>query len=92
MGILNFKHKGLAELFVHGETNKLGARYIKNAFRILGYLDHLRDIESAKNVKDFHALKGKRKDTYSMHVTGNYCITFKWNWHDVYDVYFEDYH
>lgn len=50
------------------------------------------DLKDCEGVKDFHELKGERKGTFSMHVTGNYCITFKWDGTDVYDVEFEDYH
>jgi len=42
--------------------------------------------------KNFHRLKGSRKDTYAMHVGGNYVIIFKWDGKAVYDVNFEDYH
>lgn len=58
-------------------------------------MDHLAAINHLKdcyNVKGFHALKGDRKGSYSMHVSGNYCITFKWIDGDVADVNYEDYH
>ncbi len=92
MSIVSFKHKGLAEVLAQGESRKVGSRYVKNVAAILDYLDQVTSIEDCKDVKDFHELKGKRKGTYSMHVTGNYCITFKWDGHDMYDVNFEDYH
>jgi toxin HigB-1 len=92
MGIVNCKHKGLEDLFVKGTSNRIGERYHKNAVFILDFLHAITDIKECLGVKDFHALKGKRKDTYSMHVTGNYCITFKWDGENVYDLNFEDYH
>ena len=92
MGIRNCKHKGLKELYVKGETTKIGARYFKNTWFILDLLDNLVDIKDCEGIKGFHELKGKRKGTYSLHVTGNYCITFKWDGEHVYDLDFEDYH
>lgn len=55
-------------------------------------LDDLEDIKDCVGIKDFHELKGSRKGIYSIHVTGNYCITFKWDGEHAYDLDFEDYH
>ena len=41
---------------------------------------------------DFHSLKGDRKDTYSVHVNGPWCITFAFADGDAKDVDFEQYH
>lgn len=92
MGIRNCRHKGLKELYSTEHTTKIGARYIDNVWVILDLLEDLADINDCKGTKNFHELKGARKGTYSMHVTGNYCITFKWDGHDAYDLNFEDYH
>jgi len=92
MGIRDCRHKGLKELYICGHTAKIGVRYLKNVRLILDLLDELVDIKDCNEIKDFHALKGDRKGTYSMHVTGNYCITFKWDGEHVYDLDFEDYH
>ncbi len=92
MGIRNCRHKGLQELFVSGRSARLGVRYAKNALRILDVLNRMQDPQDCAGLKDFHELKGNRKGTYSMHVTGNYCITFKWDGRDAYDLNFEDYH
>ena len=40
---------------------------------------------------DFHALKGKPK-RYSVHVNGNWCITWEWQEPDAVAVDYEDYH
>ncbi len=74
--IRDCRHKGLKELFTEGHTSKLGVRYAKNASFILDYLDGIVKLDDCIGVKNFHELKGRRKGTYSMHVTGNYCITF----------------
>ena len=92
MGIRSCRHKGLEELFVHGRTKHIGSRYHTNVLRILDHLAAITDLADCEGVKDFHELKGSRDGTYSMHVSGNYCITFKWSGQDVFDVDFEDYH
>lgn len=40
---------------------------------------------------DFHALKGKPK-RYSVHVSGNWCLTFEWRDGGPARVNLEDYH
>ena len=59
---------------------------------ILDHLDAIVVPEDCIGVRDFHQLKGKRKGTYAMSVSGNYRITFRWDDGDVVDVDFEDYH
>ena len=92
MGIRDFRHKGLKELYSNGHASRIGERYHKNTSFILDYLSDIDDIIDCKGVKNFHELKGRRQGTYSMHVTGNYRITFKWDGQDIYDLDFEDYH
>ena len=92
MGIRSFRHKGLKELYTTGATRKIGVRYHKNIWIILDLLDGLVAIKDCEGSKDFHELKGDRKGTYSLHVTGNYCLTFKWDGEESYDLDFEDYH
>lgn len=92
MTIGSFKHKGLKELFERGTSAKLGARYAKNALTMLEYMDFAVSLDDFRGFKDFHALKGERKGTYSLHVTGNYCITFYWQNEAAFDIDFEDYH
>ena len=92
MPIQSFSHKGIKQLFETGKSAKIGKVYRKNALMILDFLDSIAKISDCHGVKDFHELKKQRPGTYSMHVSGNWCITFKWDGKDVYDVDFEDYH
>lgn len=92
MSIQNFLHKGLKDLFENGRFAKIGKRYATKALQIMDFLDAVADIDDCAGVQDFHELKGREKGTYSMHVNGNYCITFKWNGQHVYDLDFVDYH
>jgi proteic killer suppression protein len=92
MAIKTFKHKGLKQLFEIDRTAKIGKEYHKTATMILDLLDNIVDINDCVGVKNFHELKKQRPGTYSMHVTGNWCITFRWDGQDIHDVDFEDYH
>lgn len=92
MPIKSFKHKGLKELFETGKSSKIGIKFVKRCLRIMDFLWGIADLKDCNGVYDFHPLTGNRKGTYSMHVNGNYCITFKWKEPDVYDLDFDDYH
>ncbi len=41
---------------------------------------------------DFHGLTGDRKGTYTVHVNGPWCVTFRWDGQDAVDVNLENYH
>ncbi len=92
MAIASFKHKGLKQLYLEGKSSKVAPKLQANALLILDYLNQIKALEDLAGVKDFHALKGNRKGTYSMHVNGNYCITFGYDGSDVVQVNLEDYH
>lgn len=92
MAIASFRHKGLQELFVSGRTSRIGTSYHKPSILILDHLDAVADLADLRNVRKFHALKGREAGRYSMWVSGNYRITFGWRDGRVIEVDFEDYH
>jgi len=56
-------------------------------------------LETAENLEDMdlpglglHQLKGNRKGTWAVKVSGNWRITFKIQSGDAFDVNYEDYH
>ena len=92
IGADGFKHKGLADLFAGGRTRRIGAGYHRNVLLVLDFLNAATGPSDCRGVKDFHQLRGARRGTYSMHVTGNYCITFRFDGEFFVDLDFEDYH
>ncbi len=92
MAIRNFRHEGLEELFEKGATGKIGRRFHKRLIQLMDILDAAVAIQDLVGVSDFHTLKGDRKDEHSMHVNGNWVITFKFESGEVLDLGFEDYH
>ena len=90
--IRNFKHKGLKELFETGKSRRVTSDLQSRAIRRLDVLDQASALDEL-NIPgiDFHPLRGKPK-RYSIHVNGNYCITFSWQDNDAVDVTLEDYH
>lgn len=92
MAITRINHKGLRALFETGRSGGVGKQYQANALLIMDYLDKVKDLRDCIGVKDFHPLKGDRAGEYSMHVSGNYVITFRWDGKDITILDFEDYH
>ena len=90
--IKNIKHRGLRELFQSGASRRVDQRYKKRAIRELDALNQAVKPEEL-NIPgfDFHKLQGNPV-RYSIHVNGNYCITFGWDGENAIDVDFGDYH
>ena len=91
--IRNFKHKGLGKFFVTGGTAGIQAAHAKRLRLILGRLN------VASLVKDMdlpglrlHELTGSRKGTWSVTVSGNWRVTFRFEGGDAEIVNYEDYH
>jgi len=94
MSIVRIKHKGLRDLFETGRSAKVARDLWENAILILDHLDGIALFpKDCVGVKDFHPLSGDRKGQYSMHVSGNWCVTFTVDHPvDVIILDLEDYH
>jgi proteic killer suppression protein len=90
--IAGFRHKGLEELHLTGETRRIGADYVRKCQRILQLLE-LAERPDELNIAGFrfHPLRGKPA-RWSVRVTGNYRITFAWQKDAAADIDLEDYH
>ena len=94
MAISNIKHNGLKELFRNGDTAKIGKQYHSKGLEILDLLNVTASPKQCMGFYDFHPLKGSRKGEFSMHVNGNFVITFTFdiNTQEFIVNKFEDYH
>ena len=93
MAILRFRHKGLERFFLRGTTAGIQATQARRLRLILGRLN------VAKEPRDMglpglhlHPLKGERRRTWAVSVSGNRRVTFAFSGPDVVDVDCEDYH
>jgi proteic killer suppression protein len=91
--IRSFKHKGLQRFFFDGV--KAGIRP-EHADRLRLILAQLHAAVSPDDMAlpglRLHRLKGDRKGTWSVTVSGNWRITFSFEGKDAVDVDYEDYH
>lgn len=90
--IESFANKDLENLFNKGSKKGLPPECIKKIRLRLDVIDSISAIENLKGFYDLHMLCGDRKGTWSIRLTGNWRITFRFSDGDAYDVDIEDYH
>lgn len=91
--IVGFKHRGLRRFFESGTTRGIQASHAERIRLILGRLNASRAPQDM-NLPGLHLheLTGQRKGAWSVRVSGNWRITFRFDGPDAYDVDLEDYH
>jgi toxin HigB-1 len=91
--IKSFRHKGLRRSFIDNDRSLLSPALVKKIDFLLDLLD-LAEVVFDMDVKgvQLHELKGDRKGVWSVRVSGNWRITFRFEDGHAYDVNLEDYH
>lgn len=91
--IISFIHKGLEKFYKSGKTSGIQAKHVKRLRLILSNLDQA---ESPADMDlpglRLHELKGNRNGVWSVSVSGNWRITFRFKGRDAEIVNYEDYH
>jgi proteic killer suppression protein len=91
--IRGFKHKKLAKFFETGSKAGVQAQHGERLRLILGRLSAATAPgDMALPGLDLHPLKGERKGTWAVSVSGNWRVTFKFVGKDADTVDYEDYH
>jgi proteic killer suppression protein len=91
--IINFRHKGLDAFYSKGSTAGIQARHAGRLRLILARLDAAlepRDM-NLPGLK-LHKLTGRLKGFWSVEVSGNWRVIFRFRNQDVVDVGYLDYH
>jgi proteic killer suppression protein len=91
--IISIKHKGLQRFYASGDRRGIPAAHASRIARMLDRLDcSLSPDDMDLPGYKFHALKGARVGTYSVHVSGNWRMTFAFDRQHAVAVNLEDYH
>lgn len=93
MAIRGFRHNGLEHFFSTGKASRIQARHAERLRLILGRLNvatEPRDMNLPG--LQLHQLKGDRRGTWAVSVSGNWRVTFVFVGKDVEGVDYEDYH
>jgi toxin HigB-1 len=91
--IRSFRHRGLEAFFTKDDSRKVPAERLSRITRLLDRLEASK-LPQDMNLPgfDFHPLKGNRKGTYAVSVSGNWRLTFRFDGEHACDVDLEDYH
>ncbi len=89
----SFRHRGLRRLYKRDAPSRIGADQLDRITLALA------DLDAAGKPSDvelpgyrLHPLKGDRKGSWGISISGNWRITFRFEDGDVYDVDLVDYH
>lgn len=91
--ILNFRHRGLANLYERGDRRRIPPEYADKIDRVLARLD-VATQPSDMDLPGYrlHPLRGELSGMWSVRVSGNWRIVFRFDGSNVRDVDFVDYH
>lgn len=83
----------MKRLFETGSPSGVNPQHIERLRKILALLETSETIEDMDLPGlNLHNLKGKRKNTLAVKVSGNWRVTFKLKDGDILEVNYEDYH
>ena len=88
-----FRHKGLRKFFETGSKSGIQAQHVDRLRLVLAQLNAAtgpRDMDLPG--LDLHPLKGERKGTWAVSVSGNWRVTFRFVGKEADAVDYEDYH
>lgn len=94
MGVIrSIKHRGLARFFETGSKSGIQPGHAERLRLILGRLNvSITPADMGLPGLGLHPLKGQRKGTWAVKVSGNWRVTFVFEGRDAADVDYEDYH
>jgi proteic killer suppression protein len=91
--IRSFRPKGLRRYFETGSTAKIQPSHARKLRLILSLLDAANDLGDMNFPgSSLHALKGEYAGFYAVSVSGNWCVVFRFESGDAFDVDYLDYH
>lgn len=91
--IVTIRHKGLEAFFQDGQTKGLPQKLIKRLKSVLTLLDQIADVNELKvPYLRLHQLKGDLKGFWSVTISGNWRLVFRFEKEEVLDLDLVDYH
>ena len=91
--IVSFVHKGLERFYKTGSASGIQSNHIKKLKLILSNMDQAESMDDMDLPGlRLHELKGSRKGVWSVTVSENWRVTFRFTGKDIEIVNYEDYH
>lgn len=91
--IRSFRHRGLKRLYDQGDARRLRAEQRARIADVLAHLDQAR-VPGDLDLPGYrlHPLRGDLRGTWSVTISGNWRITFRFEDGDAFEVDLVDYH
>jgi toxin HigB-1 len=91
--IKSFRHRGLQRLYERGDRSRINATLVDKVETALGLLD-VAETPEAVNLPGYrlHPLRGDLRGFWSIRVSGNWRLIFRFDDRDVCDVDLVDFH
>ena len=91
--IKSFRHRGLQRLYERGDRSRINPTLVEKVETALGLLD-VAETPEAVNLPGYrmHPLRGDLRGFWSIRVSGNWRIIFRFDDRDVCEVDLVDYH
>lgn len=91
--IKSFVHKGLEEFFLTRSTRGIQVKHAERLDFLLDRLDRAQTVQDMEYPgSGLHRLKGDKKNLWSVRVSGNWRVTFRFESGDAHVVNYQDYH
>ena len=91
--VKSFRHKGLQRFFFDGTKKGIQPKHAEKLADILDLLDAASEVEDMNFPgSDLHPLKGDLRGFWSVKVSGNWRLIFRFERGDAFDVDYVDYH
>ncbi|WP_198919398.1 type II toxin-antitoxin system RelE/ParE family toxin [Pseudomonas chlororaphis] len=91
--IKSFQHKGLKAFYETGSTRGIRADHARRLAHMLPFMDHATEPDDLDLPGwRLHPLKGERREYWSLTVSGNWRVIFRFTGSDIELVDYLDYH
>lgn len=91
--VKTFRHKGLEKFFLDGTKRGIQPKHARKLADVLDLLDAANEIRDMNFPgSDLHILKGDLRDYWSVRISGNWRLIFRFDKGDAFDVDYLDYH
>lgn len=91
--IKTVKNKALRKYIFDGDKSKINPKHLTRINQVVSVLHSAKSINSiALPGMNLHSLKGELENYWSVSITGNYRLTFKFENGDIFELDYIDYH
>jgi proteic killer suppression protein len=91
--IVSIQHRGLRSYYEEGNGSKLPSEYLRKISRILDQLEAVSSINDIQQMgSGIHKLTGSLSEFWSIRVSPNYRIIFRFDNGDIHEIDYTDYH